>query len=93
MSNEDKTELRNAAESLDSAREHTENAAAADRLDGFADRVRKMADADRGPDHGSLARLEHGLQDVRSDLGEEAAEAVDAALSHARAYRETVEGV
>lgn len=47
-----------------------------------------MTDADRG----HLARLEHGLQDVQSDLGEEASAAVDDALERVRAYRETVEG-
>lgn len=85
-------ELRAAAESIDAARERAPETAA-DRLDGFAERVRKMADADRGPDHGALARLEHGLQDVSKDLDDEGAEAVDAALDHVRAYRATVDGV
>lgn len=93
MTDKKKVELGNAAESLESARESTENAEAAERLDGFADRLQTLADADRGPDHGTLARLEHGLQDVQSDLGDDAVESVETALSHVRAYRETVEGV
>lgn len=92
MSEENRPELRDAAESLDAARDGA-NGEAADRLAGFADRVLKMADADRGPDHGSLARLEHGLQDVQEDLDDDGAAAVDDALDHVKAYRETVEGV
>lgn len=93
MTDDRRTELREAAESLDAARERATGGEVANRLEGFADRVRRMADADRGPDHGSLARLEHGLQDVRDELDEEGAAAVGEALEHARAYRETVEGV
>ena len=90
MTEED--ELRSAAESLETARDRADSDAA-DRLDGFAERVRGMADGDRGPDHGSLARLEHGLQDVRDELGDEGTEAVAEALADVRAYRETVDGV
>ncbi|WP_135829334.1 DUF7553 family protein [Halorussus halobius] len=85
--------LRSAAESLETARESAASPDADDRLDGFAERVRGMAEGDRGPDHGSLARLEHGLQDVRGELDDEGAEAVDEALADVRAYRETVDGV
>ncbi|WP_115864867.1 DUF7553 family protein [Halorussus litoreus] len=92
MPNDTTDELRAAAESIDAARERAPDDAA-DRLDGFAERVRKMADGERGPDHGALARLEHGLQDVRTDLDDEGAEAVDEALDHVRAYRSTVDGV
>ena len=86
----DEGPLRNAAESLETARDRAD-ADAADRLDDFADRVRGMVD--RSPDHGTLARLEHGLQDVQAELDEEGAEAVAEALADVRAYRETVDGV
>lgn len=85
---ENRTELGTGAERLRDARENADDDAAAERLDDFAERVERMADADRG----HLARLEHGLRDVQSDLGEDAAAAVDDALERVRAYRETVEG-
>ena len=93
MSKDDRTELRTAAEKLRDAQNETSNADAADRLESLAEQVEKLADAERGPDHGRLARLEHNLQDVQGDLDDEGAALVDEALSHERAYRETVEGV
>lgn len=93
MTENDRTELRNAAEKLSEARNAASDPDAGERLESLAEQVEKMADADRGPDHGRLARLEHNLQDVQKDLDAEAADLVDEALSHERAYRETVEGV
>ena len=93
MTGDDRTELRNAAENLREAHDAASNADTADRLDSLAETVEKLADADRGPDHGRLARLEYNLQDVREDLDAEAADLVDEALSHEQAYRETVKGV
>ncbi|MFC7078753.1 DUF7553 family protein [Halorussus caseinilyticus] len=90
---DDRSELRTAAEKLHEAREGTDHADAAERLETYAEQVETMADADRGPDHGRLARLEHNLHDVQSDLDADATEAVKSALEHAQAYRSTVEGV
>ncbi|NHN61447.1 MULTISPECIES: hypothetical protein [Halorussus] len=90
---DDRTHLRTAADELDELAGTVSNEDAADRLDGLADRLTSMADADRGPDHGSLDRLTHNLREVREDLDDEAAETVDAALGRVREYRETVEGV
>lgn len=93
MTERDKSELRDAADELQSARERTDDPEIAERLGSSTDQLQKMIDADRGPDHGQLARLTHNLGDVKSDLDGEAAEAVEAALSSVRSYRETVEGV
>lgn len=93
MTESDKSDLRDAADELQSARERTDDPETAERLDGSADQLRKMIDAERGPDHGRLDRLMHNLRDVESDLDGEAAEAVGTALSYVRSYRETVEGV
>lgn len=90
---DDRSELRAAAEKLDAAREHTDDGDARERLATYAEQVAKLVDADRGPDHGRLDRLTHNLRDVRDNLADDAAESVDAALAHVRAYRETVEGV
>lgn len=93
MTESDKSDLRDAADELQSAREQTDDSETAERLDSSTDQLQKMIDADRGPDHGRLARLTHSLQDIESDLDGDAAESVGAALSHVRSYRETVEGV
>lgn len=90
---DERTELRQAAERLDSTREDSSDDENRERLASLAERLRKMADAERGPDHGTLARLEHNLQDVQSSLDGEQAERVQSALGDVRAYRETVEGV
>lgn len=92
MTDDDRTELRNVAEKLREAGE-TAGGEAAERLETYAEQAETMAEADRGPDHGRLARFEHNLNDVKDDLDEKGANLVDEALSHEQAYRETVEGV
>lgn len=57
---------------------------------------RQMADlatAERGPDHGRLARHTNAIQDLIEATDGETRENVEAALEHVRAYRETVDGV
>jgi hypothetical protein len=94
MPDDDRTDLREAADELDAARdEAAADAEVADRLESLAGQLRKMADADRGPDHGRLDRLTHDLRDAEAELDGEAVAAVGSAIAHVRAYRETVEGV
>jgi len=93
MAEDDRTPLRDASDALSEARETTDDGDARERLESYAEQADSMAAVDRGPDHGRLARFEHGLSEVREDLGAEGSELVDEALSHVRAYRETVEGV
>ena len=84
---------------LASASDHLERAA--DGADGDrADRLREqaaafdgLATADRGPDHGRLARHEHVLREIEADADEAVAEEVAAALSAISSFRETLEGV
>ena len=90
---DDREHLRTAADELAELAESETDSTVEDRLDGLADRLRSMADADRGPDHGSLDRLTHNLREVREDLNDEGAGTIDSALGHVRSYRETVEGV
>ncbi|WP_134671482.1 DUF7553 family protein [Halorussus marinus] len=90
---DDDTALQRASDALTEARETTDDPAASERLATYAEQVESMAAAARGPDHGRLARFEHGLHDVREGLDAEAASLVDEALARVRAYRETVEGV
>lgn len=89
MSNE---ELRSASEHLRTASTRA-SADASERLSDHADQLEQLAAADRGPDHGRLARHEHVLTEVAEEEGGEVAEAIETALRDIRAYRETVEGV
>jgi len=84
---------------LVTASEHLERAAEAadgDRADGLreqAETMRELAGADRGADHGRLARHEHRLRELADGAGETTSEEVEAALAAISAFRETVEGV
>lgn len=86
-------ELRTAAESLNGAAEAAGDGEARDRLREQSTQFDSLADADRGPDHGTIARHEHILTELAADEGGETAEHIEAALESIRAYRETVEGV
>jgi hypothetical protein len=86
-------------EELQSASDHLRQASEAAegetrrRLYDLSDRLARQATADRGPDHGSLARHTNALREVEDDLDGEAVEHVRSALSAISSYREGVEGV
>ncbi|MFO7926294.1 MAG: DUF7553 family protein [Halobacteriota archaeon] len=85
-------QLDQAAESLERAGEAARNDEARERLEKQAAAFETLATADRGPDHGKIARHEHILTEIAADE-EAAAEHIEAALESIRAYRSTVEGV
>lgn len=85
-------ELVEAAEALRRAAERAESEQGRDRLQDQADQFERLAEADRGPDHGRLARHEHILTEI-ADEDDGAAADIEAALESIRAYRQTVEGV
>lgn len=93
MTDSERSELREAASKLESVREDSSDSEIGERLETLTAQVEKMADADRGPDHGQLDRLMHNLREVAGDLDSENAAGVNDALEHVRSYRETVEGV
>ena len=66
---------------------------AAERLDGLAEQLETLATAERGPDHGRLARLQTALGEVKEQVDDDAAATIDEALEAIVAYRETVDGV
>jgi hypothetical protein len=68
-------------------------AIASQRLEAAADQLDTLAERERGPDHGRLARIENALDDVRESVGADATAEIDAAHDAAVAFRETVEGV
>lgn len=85
-------ELQSAARHLDEASERA-SPEARERLADQAAQFERHATADRGPDHGRLARHERILADVAEAEGGAVADRVESALAEIRAYRETVEGV
>lgn len=76
--------LREASESIDGE--------PARRLDTQADALADHADAERGPDHGQIARHQEKLREIKSDADAVAGE-IDRAYALCNEYRETIEGV
>ncbi|WP_126663820.1 DUF7553 family protein [Haloterrigena salifodinae] len=85
--------LEDAAATLRDAADATSDDETRERLENQADEFATLAEADRGPDHGKLARHEHILSDIADEEGGEVADQVADALESVRAFRETVEGV
>lgn len=86
-------ELQRASELLRDAAEAVDDPAVEERI---YDQSRQLADAaaaDRGPDHGKLARHQNALHEIIEDSNDEAAELVEEALDHVKEYRSGVEGV
>lgn len=84
-------ELASAGDRLASAAE--EASGDGETLSDLAAQLDRLAEADHGPDHGRLARIEAKLDDVQTDASDDVAVAIDAALDDIHAYRETIEGV
>lgn len=85
-----RTELAEASELLASIDASGE---AAERLADIADQLDRLSTADRGPDHGRLARIQTALGEIQTDVDDEGAAAIDEALESVVAYRETVDGI
>jgi hypothetical protein len=85
-----RTELAEASELLESIEASGE---AGDRLTDIAGQLDHLSTADRGPDHGRLARIQTALDEIQTEVDDEGATAIDEALEKVVAYRETVEGV
>ena len=86
-------ELEHAAKSIRQAADAASDDEAQDRLQNQAATFDDYADADRGPDHGQLARHEHILNNIADDEGGAVASNLEDALASISAFRETVEGV
>lgn len=63
------------------------------RLYDQSDQLARLAAADRGPDHGRLARHMNALHELQRETDGEVAELVAEAREDVSAFRETVEGV
>ena len=84
--------LDHVADALRSAADSTEDQATRDRLQTQAEQFENMASADRGPDHGRLARHEHVLREIKQQDASVTAD-IDRGLEAISGYRETLEGV
>lgn len=85
--------LKSASERLESLRQESDDGTVREIAGTQADQIAGLAEADRGPDHGRLARHMHALEELKGRVEPGQEEAVDQALEDLRAYRETVEGV
>lgn len=86
-------DLKKASETLKEASKAANDDETRDRLHEQSDQFARHATADRGPDHGRLARHESILTGIADEAGGTVAEHIEDALEHIRSYRETVEGV
>jgi hypothetical protein len=83
--------LREASDVLREASEST-GSEASERLRAQADALAELAGADRGPDHGRVARHQQKLREIERDASD-VGDSIDRANALLNEYRETVEGV
>lgn len=83
-------ELQRASEELRAAAEAADGEER-ERLDRQADQFATLAE--RGTDHGRLARHENALRELKASAGDDAVEHIEAAMEAITAYRSTLDGV
>lgn len=81
--------LRKAADAVERGADGTDT----ERATSLAETLRSLAERERGPDHGRLARIENTLIELHDGATEAASDALDEAKEHVEAYREGVPGV
>ena len=86
-------ELATASDHLDTAAAETGDDAASDRLGDLAGQLSKLADADRGPDHGRLARIQSALNDLKTGDAADVTDSIEAANDAINEYRSDLDGV
>ena len=86
-------ELAAAADLLESAAGAATNPGTEEELTEIATQLDRLAEAERGPDHGRLARIEAKLHDLEPVEGGDAGTWSDEAFDEIHAYRETLDGV
>lgn len=85
-------ELTRAAELLNKASDDMTDALA-ERASNTADQLERFAEADRGPDHGRIARIENTFREIETGTEGDTRATVEEAHEHLSTYRGTVEGV
>lgn len=86
-------DLATASDLLESAAEETDNGDASERLSDLAAQLDRLATADRGPDHGRLARIQSALADLGDGDGADVAGTLEEADDRLVEYRSHLEGV
>jgi len=86
-------ELETASNLLESAADDTDDEDASERLGELAGQLEQLSTADRGPDHGRLARIQSALNDIQGGDGADVANAIDDADDAINEYRSDLEGV
>mgnify|MGYP006299854317 CR=1 FL=1 len=86
-------QLASASDTLRTASDGVDDESLRADLTEQADQMASLAEADRGPDHGRLARHEIKLSNLADAADEATADAIESALGDIRAYRSTIEGV
>lgn len=86
-------ELATASQRLEAAAQSTDDGDDADRLSELAEKVDSFSTADRGPDHGQLARVGIALGELADSSEGETLEDVEQAHELVKEYRAGVEGV
>ena len=85
--------LATASQRLEAAADAADDGPSAQRLRDLADQLDTLAERERGPDHGRLARHERILTEIAEAEGGTVASKIDEAIDDVRAYRETIDGV
>ncbi len=85
-------ELQQVAATVERAADRTDSTEVRERLQAQSAEFDDLATADRGPDHGKLARHEHILSEIAEE-SPDVADDIEDALEAIHAYRETIEGV
>jgi len=86
-------ELKRASDRLREASEAADEDGVRDRLYDQSDEFARMATADRGPDHGRLARHENILAEIKKNGNDAVGEHIDEAKEAITEYREDLPGV
>lgn len=86
-------ELITASDVLTEIADDVEDESIRERLTTQADQLVRLAEQDRGPDHGRLARHQQTLRELKAAVDADTAARIDTVNEHIVAYRETVEGV
>ena len=86
-----RTELAEASERLETAADSA--GANSDRLTDLADQLDQLAEADRGPDHGRMARIQTALDEIQQETDDDTAATIEDARAKISEYRATVDGV
>jgi tRNA A22 N-methylase len=88
-----RSELTAAGDALEAAAAEATDSEATERLETLAEQLQDLAEADQGPDHGRLARIQAALNEVEGEVSGGVVERIEDADAEINAYRENLEGV